>query len=496
MSKIADNTEYMNRASRYRLYVTSTQDREFRALCGASRYMYNHLLEKAKRDYKLYEYFSRCVQFPDPVRKPQVNRTSFSKSFAQFRSSEDGKWLRDYSFSIVRASSAHRLAEAYKHFFRRVKNGETPGHPKFKAKGKCRESFVIPEKVKIKGKRLYVPKSGWVKINRKQESKTQGIDSWAYGEARQVTVYYDLGKWYASVVWEVPKTTPASVGTGRVCSIDRNVGNIAIASGKGRCLLIDTQNDKADRHEKQAERYQRKASHRKSFAVKDEDGNIIIKRSGKPLLKASKRKQRLYDRAAKHRAKAAYIRRTQQDKITRLIGDSFETVVIEDLKTKNMTASAKGTLENPGKRVNAKRGLNRSIQRAGWGKLEQMLEYKVCKVLKVDAKYTSQTCHVCGCVARENRPKQSVFKCTACGHSDNADANAARNILQRGIDAAALAEGASVNGQEEENKAGAFLLEKSSGHLDDLSKDFHFLVAGRGEKPAVSVLAVGTVSKP
>ncbi len=114
-----------------------------------------------------------------------------------------------------------------------------------------------------------------------------------------------------------------------------------------------------------------------------------------------------------------------------------QTVVVEDLKIKNMTKATKGTVEIPAKNASAKRGLNRSITQQSWGMFFALLEYKLQErggqLIKVDPKHTSQICNVCGHVSKENRKSQSKFVCTACGHSANADTNAAKNILARGI---------------------------------------------------------------
>ena len=75
--------------------------------------------------------------------------------------------------------------------------------------------------------------------------------------------------------------------------------------------------------------------------------------------------------------------------------------------------------------------LNRQILASAWGTLELCLNYKM-EVRKVNPAYTSQTCHSCGHVAKGNRLSQSEFKCIACGHTDDADVNAALNILAFG----------------------------------------------------------------
>ena len=112
-------------------------------------------------------------------------------------------------------------------------------------------------------------------------------------------------------------------------------------------------------------------------------------------------------------------------------------VVVEDLKIKNMTKSPKGTRELPGKNIKQKSGLNRSIIKQGWGIFFELLNYKLKerggRLIKVDPKHTSQTCNDCGHVSKENRYSQSKFACTVCGYTANADTNAAKNILVRGI---------------------------------------------------------------
>ncbi len=112
-------------------------------------------------------------------------------------------------------------------------------------------------------------------------------------------------------------------------------------------------------------------------------------------------------------------------------------MILEDLKIKAMTRSAKGTMESFGTNVRQKSGLNRGILRTGWGQLDQMLGYKCRKVIKVTAAYTSQRCSVCGHTEASTRKTRSKFTCMSCGHADHADLNAAANILASGIGASA-----------------------------------------------------------
>ncbi len=98
-------------------------------------------------------------------------------------------------------------------------------------------------------------------------------------------------------------------------------------------------------------------------------------------------------------------------------------------RIKDMTRSAKGTRENPGRQVRQKAGLNRGILRSAWGLLVRRLEEKAPgRVVKVTAAFTSQRCSACGLVDAKSRKSQARFVCTACGYACHADVNAAKNI--------------------------------------------------------------------
>lgn len=111
-------------------------------------------------------------------------------------------------------------------------------------------------------------------------------------------------------------------------------------------------------------------------------------------------------------------------------------VVVENLKVSNMSRSAKGTIENPGKSVKAKSGLNKSILDQGWYEFRRQLEYKQHwlggEVIAVNPAYTSQACSSCCHTEKANRKTRARFECVACGHSENADIQAAKNILALG----------------------------------------------------------------
>ncbi|MCB0514792.1 MAG: RNA-guided endonuclease TnpB family protein [Chitinophagales bacterium] len=134
------------------------------------------------------------------------------------------------------------------------------------------------------------------------------------------------------------------------------------------------------------------------------------------------------------------LRRKRSDylhKLTHKIIAENSIILVENLQLKNMTKSAKGTVEQPGKNVKQKSGLNRVLLDLSVNEFVRQLEYKSRwygrELIKVNPAYTSQTCSNCGYVAKENRKSQSEFSCARCGHSENADYNAAKNILGRGL---------------------------------------------------------------
>jgi transposase len=107
----------------------------------------------------------------------------------------------------------------------------------------------------------------------------------------------------------------------------------------------------------------------------------------------------------------------------------FDLIRVEDLRIAQLTRSAKGTVDEPGRAVAQKSGLNRGILANGWGLLVRRLEQKAPdRVERVNPAYTSQTCSRCGIVDRRARESQAVFRCRSCDHTANADVNAACNI--------------------------------------------------------------------
>jgi putative transposase len=160
-------------------------------------------------------------------------------------------------------------------------------------------------------------------------------------------------------------------------------------------------------------------------------------------VKGSKNRRKANHQAARAGLYAADVRKDFAHQTSRtLVGSPakpspIKLFVFEALKVKNMTASAAGTVAEPGKKVAQKRGLNRSILASAWGDLKLFTKYKALAAgklcIEVPAHHSSQECSACGHTHAGNRPDQGRFLCQRCGHAENADVNAGRVIAWRGV---------------------------------------------------------------
>ena len=150
-------------------------------------------------------------------------------------------------------------------------------------------------------------------------------------------------------------------------------------------------------------------------------------RGGRSAKFRSRRRRRTVDEINRLASKQARRRRDWVEKVTTQVVRDHDFIALEDLSPKRM--SSRGGAY--------KRGLNRGILSSCWGMFQTRLQQKAdlagVEIKWVDPAYTSQSCNECGHIARENRESQAVFKCISCGYADNADINAARNILDIGL---------------------------------------------------------------
>ena len=404
----------MNRAISYRLYPGTLRRAQLLAqIAGANRYVWNWAI--GRNDDRMRAYREGRGE------KPAFSFFALGKEFTALRNSAGHEWIRELPYHEVRFA-LKRYADAMREAVRGKR-----GFPCRKHAEQRRDQFTIPQDVKMRDGCLHVPKVGWLPIRRR------GGDPYTHGVAKQAVVRCGpCGRWYATIFWgDLPDAELTD--NGQVLGVDMNVRQITGSDGGRREVPRRALRNIAHLEQKAA-KYERRMKRRQRVPLLDRDtGEPRRKKNGEIIYTNSKRREICRVRLARTRAKIANVRRNWRHHISADFAKKYSAVVIEDLQTRNMTKSARGTRDNPGRNVRAKRGLNRAILSTGWADLARMLDYKMRQVVRVPPQNTSRACSRCGHVAAENRKTQAAFKCVSCGFKSNADANAAINILRRGL---------------------------------------------------------------
>lgn len=233
------------------------------------------------------------------------------------------------------------------------------------------------------------------------------------------TVSRDVDRWYVALcVIDAPEREVAPHDE-LIVGIDLNT--VVIACSDGRRFEIPAELERLDARLREAQH------------------DLARYRSRRRRARAPKRSAR-YD-AARLELGRLYrrVRRVRDNWIHHVTTEMTRTctvLVLEDLRVKNMTRSAAGTIDNPGSNVSAKSGLNRAILNAAFGEIRRQCEYKGawygCEIVVVNPAYTSRTCSVCEHVNEMPLATYRTFVCEACGHTQDRDDNAAANIRIRG----------------------------------------------------------------
>ncbi|WP_348529977.1 transposase [Methylocaldum sp. RMAD-M] len=377
-------------AYQYELRPDGQQERQMRRFAGSCRVVFNEALNLQKRRYEQGEkklgYAGLCKEL-----------TAW-RNGTPLPSGRTAPWLAD--------APVHPLQQAFKDLERAYANffAKRAAFPRFKKKGRS-DSLRYPDPKQIKldqgNSRIFLPKLGWLRYRNSRK---------ALGTVKNVTVSAIGGKWFVSIQTEREVPEPVHPSTS-IVGVDLGVANFAALSTGEIIAPVDAMK----RHAQRLARYQRAMSRKQKFS--------------KNWIKAKARIQKLHTRIGN-------IRRDHLHKLSTTISKNHAAVVIEDLQIRNMSRSASGTVEQPGKNTRAKAGLNRSILDQGWFEFRRQLEYKQAWrggiVVAVDPRNTSLGCPVCGHVAKENRITQSRFECAHCGHTAHADVNAAVTILAAG----------------------------------------------------------------
>ena len=367
----------------FRVKPNALQEEAFLQFSGVCRLVWNLALEQRREHWRNYQ-----------------ARTGDNLNYvAQARELTNLRREVDFVRAVSQTSQQYvlkALDEAYRRFFKGL-----GGSPPPKKKG-VTDAFtfngreITVERLNNRWGRVRLPKIGWVKFHMTRDLS---------GKVTEATVSLTPLGWQISIGCKDCDTHAFAVD-GAV-GIDRGV-SVPLMLSDGTAYMLPERLDVIERRTRKAQR-------------------VLSRRK-----RGSKRYTAARKRVATLKAKAARIRKHWAHETTTEICRQFGTAVIERLRTKNMTASAVGTVEEPGSNVAQKRGLNRAILNVGWHQIETMLFYKAHRVVKVDPRFTSQRCSCCGAVDSRSRKNQASFVCTTCGFRANADQNAAINILHRG----------------------------------------------------------------
>jgi putative transposase len=371
-------------AYKFELRPTGEQQRQMRRFAGSCRFVYNKALAMQKA---LYESGEKKLGF-----------AGLCKALTGWRNSPETAWLADAPVHPLQ-QALKDLERAYTNFF-----AKRADFPKFKKKG-LSESLRYPDPKQFKldqtNGRVFLPKLGWMRLR---------LSRPVLGELRNVTVSQSCGKWFVSIQTEREVEQPVPTTT---TAIGLDVGIARFATMSDATFVAPLNSFK--KHEVRLAKYQRRMSRKVRFSNN--------------WKKARARIQKIHSRIAN-------ARRDFLHKTSTAISQNHALVCIEDLQVRNMSRSAKGNVEQPGRKVAQKAGLNKAILDQGWAEFRRQLDYKVNwaggTLLSLPAHHTSQTCPCCGHVSKENRLTQAKFLCVDCGYENHADVVGAINILERG----------------------------------------------------------------
>jgi putative transposase len=274
--------------------------------------------------------------------------------------------------------------------------------PRFKKRGQ-RDSLRYPQGVKLQqeNSRLFLPKIGWVRY--RNSCRVEGA-------LKNVTVRWHGGRWLVSLQVEQEVATPFHPSTSEV-GVDVGVAQLVTCSNGVTYPPLNSYQKDLKRLKREQQKLSRKVFRSRNY------------------LRQQARVQWVHEGIANRR-------RDYLHKVTTNLSKNHARVVVELLQVGNLSASARGTVLSPGRRVRAKAGLNRAILDQGWYEFRRQLDYKLRwrggELVTVAPHYTSQRCSACGHTTSENRVTQTRFVCVGCGFKLNADENAARNILAAG----------------------------------------------------------------
>ncbi|WP_073950925.1 RNA-guided endonuclease InsQ/TnpB family protein [Streptomyces kebangsaanensis] len=386
---------------RFRMYPTSEQAGIMLEHCAHARYVWNLAVEQhAHRrtgGKSAPSFAEQCRQLTEARHENAWLRAGNAdvqqqalKDFAKAKAAKftsgfgEPTWRRKYWHEGFRVIGTDRVPEC-----------NEDGSPKLNARTgrQVMGRLVVVQKLNRRWAQVKVPGCGWVRFRLTRAELPQ---------AKTFRVTFRNGQWH--VAFAVVPQPVGAPGTGEVIGIDRGV-TITAALSDGRKLNCPQLTTK---ERAQIRKHQRRAAR----APKNSD------------LKTAE-----YAKAAKLKAREVNRRKDWCEKTSTMLARTYDLTRFEKLNIKNMTASAKGTVEQPGRNVRQKAGLNRAVLAQGWGLLRRRTADKAPgRVEDVPAPYTSLRCSACGWIDKKSRKSQADFECVSCGFTCSADENAAKNV--------------------------------------------------------------------
>lgn len=371
-------------AFKYELQPTGEQERAMRRFSGSCRFVFNKALALQQANHESGNKF--------------ISYVTMAKQLTEWRNGTETPWLKEAPCHALQ-HTLKDLEKAYKNFFMK-----RSCFPRFKRRSGG-DSFRYPDSLQFKldqaNNRIFLPKLGWIRYRNSRD---------VVGELRNVTVSGNCGKWFISIQTQREVEQPIATATA-AAGIDVGITHFATMNNGSHIASLNSFKS----HQKRLAKYQRRMSHKIKFSNN--------------WKKAKKRVQKIHTRIAN-------VRKDFLHKTTTAISKNHALVCIEDLQVKNMSKSATGTAEQPGKQVRQKASLNRSILDQGWGAFRGQLDYKLQwaggMLITVPPHNTSRTCPHCGHISADNRKTQAQFNCVDCGYENHADVVGAINILERG----------------------------------------------------------------
>lgn len=309
--------------------------------------------------------------------------------------------------SHVLQDTLRRLDKAFAGFFRRVKQGQTPGYPRYKGRGRY-DSITFPDSQgwKLEGDVLTLSKIGSVRITLHRPIE---------GKIKTVTIKRDGAHWYVAFS----------------CEIEQDDQPVAVRSEVGIDVGLEMFATLSNGEQIANPRWYRLSA----------DKLVAKQQALARCVRGSNRRDKVKKQVAAQHRKVANQRKDFQHKLSRRLVDSYDAIYVEDLQIKNMGKRAnpivdeaataiQGEIVYAHNHASAKSGLNKSIADAGWGYFLQMLDYKAENagklLLKVNPRYTSQACSGCGVVVKKALDER--WHSCECGVELGRDHNAALNV--------------------------------------------------------------------